>query len=238
MNVWWITKDKNFGDLLTPHILNFFNIQYNYINSAKLADCLCVGSIAHWSSPNKIMLGSGIITADSKISPDANWKFVRGPQTRKRIINAGGRCPEIYGDPGLLLSLLCKESQKEFDVGIVPHFVDYQYVKNKYPQFKIINVIDDNPINVAKEISKCRYIISSSLHGIIAAHSYNIPAAWVKFSNNVYGDDIKFIDYFESVNIDNDMLSTFDSPKFTKGIFNLDPIINIFKSLGAVNGIT
>lgn len=230
MKVWWLAKGNNFGDLLTPYILDYFKIPYEYVPKPHNANCICVGSIAHKATSQTVVLGSGIIRADEKISPDANWMFVRGPRTRARVLEVGGVCPEIYGDPGLLLPYFCKESKKEFDIGIVPHFVDYNIVKNRYPNHKIIDVINSNPLEVAKEISKCRYIISSSLHGIIAAHSYGIPAAWVKFSDNLHGDGIKFIDYYESVNL-TAVPSTVENPIFTCGTVDLQPIVNIFQSL-------
>lgn len=230
MKVWWLNKDKNFGDLLTPCIFDFFNIKYEYVSDSKIAECLCVGSIAHRSTPNKLMLGSGIITRDAKINSQSTWAFARGPLTRNRILELGGTCPEIFGDPALLLPYFCAESKKEFDVGIVPHFVDYDLVKEKYKDYKVINVKNNNPLEVAKEITKCRSIISSSLHGIIAAHAYNIPAAWVKFSNKIYGDDVKFFDHYQSLEIDG-QLSSVENPKFTSGVINLSPIINIFQSL-------
>jgi hypothetical protein len=48
-------------------------------------------------------------------------------------------------------------------------------------------------------LTSCRRIISSSLHGIIFAHAFDIPAAWVKISPRVIGDGFKFFDYYSSI---------------------------------------
>jgi pyruvyltransferase len=223
---WWPCATPNFGDLLTPEILNYFEIPYEWSNEF---DALCVGSIASYAKPGTIVLGSGIIGSNQKVSADAMWKFVRGPHTRKKILEAGGDCPEIYGDPALLIPLMYRESKKEFDIGIVPHYVDLPFVREKYPNYKIINLKNTNCEETVKEITKCRYIISSSLHGIIAAHAYGIPAAWATFTGKLKGDNIKFIDYFDSVQLET-VKSTVEDPVFSiPNSIDIRSIENIFK---------
>lgn len=46
----------------------------------------------------------------------------------------------------------------------------------------------------------CDIIISSSLHGIVFAHSYGKKALWIEISKNVIGDGYKFYDYYSSLN--------------------------------------
>ncbi|WP_245181085.1 polysaccharide pyruvyl transferase family protein [Flavobacterium sp. XN-5] len=66
------------------------------------------------------------------------------------------------------------------------------------------------------EFLQCERIISSSLHGIIVAHAYGIPAVWQKFSNKVFGDDVKYHDYMESVQMDV-YLSEIKTTAFSEG---------------------
>jgi pyruvyltransferase len=52
---------------------------------------------------------------------------------------------------------------------------------------------------VIDDIASCDAIASSSLHGVITANAYGIPAAWLEFSSKIGGDGMKYIDYFQSV---------------------------------------
>ena len=232
----WFIKPRpgNFGDLLTPIILKHFDVDFEFSSSG--FDAICVGSIASIAGYKTIVLGSGIISLNDKLDPEADWRFVRGPYTRRQVLYHGGKCPKIYGDPGLLLPLMCERSEIEYPVGIVPHFADYQYAKEKYPDAHIINVLNQDPISVVKEITKCEKIISSSLHGLITAHAYGIPAAWVHFNGpitikNKSYDDIKFIDYYSSAGDYLPIKSTVEKPHYTDLKIDLDPIIEIFVKL-------
>jgi len=195
---WWASGRKdagNFGDILNPLVLEYFNIPFTHTKSWKHIgiDLIAIGSIIDKATVDTTVLGSGVMSTESKINPNADFRLVRGPITRDCILRAGGECAENYGDPGLLLPLLCDESKKEHDIGFIPHFLDYEKIKAQFPNEFVIDIMDKNPLNVAQKISSCRAIVSSSLHGIIAAHSYGIPAAWAvsetlisKFSDTKY----------------------------------------------------
>jgi len=215
IKVYWGDIPMNFGDVLTGNLLNYLQIPFKHCNTYEDANTFIIGSIARFASANSNVLGSGIITMAERINPDANFKFVRGPLTRQAVLDAGGNCPEIYGDPALLLPEFCEESRKEHEIGIVPHYKNYTEFKRKYQdRFHVINVVNKDPLMVAKEITKCKKIISSSLHGIICAHAYGIPAAHIVGKNEIFGDGVKFEDYYKSVNAEHE-LSTIDNFKFT-----------------------
>jgi hypothetical protein len=217
LSFWWSKSPApgNFGDVLTPYILDHFGIRYRYNDRPRSADALCIGSIAKFAQKNTIVLGSGTMRASDELCARADWRFVRGPHTRDVIRSCGGDCPEIYGDPALLLPLIQPPAERrDRDVGIVPHYVDYDYVVRRYPNENVIRLVDKDPLRVAYEISRCKRIVSSSLHGIIAAHAYGIPAAWVEYSGKLAGDGIKFADHFASVGVDEPIKSWPSNPCF------------------------
>jgi len=232
MKVWWVQTPTpgNYGDILTPRILKHFGIRFEQAGSQDF-NTISIGSIAKTARAGTRVLGSGIMNLSDKLDPRAIWEFVRGPITRDRVLEMGGQCPEIYGDPAMLLPLLCPESRKSTDIGIVPHYVDYQHVKENYPQYRVINLLNKNPMIPARQITSCRYIISSSLHGIITAHAYGIPAAWMIFTGRLKGDNSKFLDHYQAMKMEL-YLSTWDDLRFTKPTeYSTDGIEGVLRTL-------
>ena len=54
---------------------------------------------------------------------------------------------------------------------------------------------------VFKDIVKCKYILSSSLHGLVVADSFGISNRWVEITDRVYGKGFKFFDYYSAFKI-------------------------------------
>lgn len=111
----------------------------------------------------------------------------------------------VLGDPALLLPLIIKASEKKcHKVGIIPHFseVDY-FIENFGDRFHIIDLRSSDIEGVTRDIISCHYILSTSLHGIIVAHAYGIPALWMEHTGlETYTKGFKFLDYFSAVGID------------------------------------
>lgn len=180
-------------------------LKYLYFNILKKPKiCLGIGSVlqsCHYN--NTVIWGSGIISSKSSV-PNGQYVAVRGYKTINRIKELGYNPPKTIGDPALLLPRIYKPKvKKEFLIGIIPHYTHHKDTINNFsdPSICIINML--NPIEkVITEINKCNLTISTSLHGIIVSHAYGIESIRATHSTKkLYGDNIKFSDYFSSIAI-------------------------------------
>lgn len=175
------TQRRNFGDLLTPLLIDrFIHLPYKYA-PPPIANLVMVGSILEHiknlpTSFEGIIVGIGKLHEQTKFCfPHAKILALRGPLTAKG--DCGSRRDIVFGDPGLLADELISPQEKQYDLGLVAHWTDKTLVQN--PIFKkynplIINVADD-PLKVIAQIAQCKKIVSSSLHGIILADALGIP---------------------------------------------------------------
>ncbi len=209
----FIFKEKeNYGDLLSKYLIEKISGKpIKWVHPKKLSwyhlnktHFLAIGSILHHATKYSIVWGSGIIDKEHDVEA-ANFRAVRGPQTRKFLLERGLSCPEVYGDPALLLPKYYNPMvEKRFSIGIIPHYNDFEIVSNMYindPDILVIDLMTLDIEEVTSKILQCEHTISSSLHGVIVSHAYNIPSIWVEFSDKIFGDGIKYRDYLESVAI-------------------------------------
>lgn len=205
-------QHENYGDDLNYYIIKkitgrkIINIRDTFIKWK--INYMFIGSILDMAFNNTIVWGAGFIGKDTiiRVKPLKIYA-VRGKLTRKALLQQGIECPEIYGDPALLLPYIYNtQKRKKYKVGIIPHVADQKnknllnwhnstndkskiILLNKYRKFE----------DIINEILECEIVLSSSLHGLIIADAYKIPNVWVKFSNNITGGSFKFLDYFSSV---------------------------------------
>jgi hypothetical protein len=216
--VWWSTGPApgNFGDILTPLILAHYGIAHRWTTKGQ-AQAISTGSIIKFARPGLQVLGSGAMRQSDHIDPRAVFHWVRGPLTAEYVRRDGGQCPDWYGDPAMLLPRLFPRTvDPVHEVGVFPHYVDLDACQ-RFPF--VISPLE--PVEtVLRKLWSCRRVISSSLHGIIAAHAYGIPAAWVKFSDKLNGDDTKFHDHAQAVGLAQMPISTADNPEFTHAAYS------------------
>ena len=89
-----------------------------------------IGSIIE-SLANKesIIWGSGAMYGGEKVLYEKPKKVlaVRGPLTRKYLLSQGVDCPEVYGDPALLLPKIYNPLiEKKYKLGVIPHNIDFE----------------------------------------------------------------------------------------------------------------
>lgn len=215
---YWVVE-TNFGDLLSPWLVEKLTglpvrlVKIKPGHDRKKPGFLsreieefshfAIGSIASRTNSKSIVWGSGTfgteIVADLKNA--ANYLAVRGPLTRNIVRIHGGACPEVYGDPALLLpEVYSPKIEKKHKVGLILRWSEADWHKLEIdPEVKMINFGTDKIEETLDDILSCERIISSSLHGLVLADAYGIPSAWL-VSDSPKGFEFKYYDYFLSVN--------------------------------------
>jgi len=218
----WKSKrgNGNFGDEMSPIILNkLYGKEIPTTNSMNYTKkILGVGSVLHLANKNDIIWGTGI----RKYEHDYNFNnlrvyAVRGLYTKNFLIEKKIKVPDIFGDPALLYPKLFdinKSNTPEYEIGFIPHLTQYdEYTKLIKDNSKYTNIHIINPTNnykkVINEITKSKYVISSSLHGLILADSLDIPNIML-YEKNLDEGKLKFLDYYSSQNRELDFINNLD----------------------------
>lgn len=206
-------EHNNLGDELNYYLLkelsgkqivNCFNL---YVPD--LENITCIGSIVDsMSNSNSVIWGTGAISdkRNMRVKP-RKICAVRGALTRQYLISQGIECPEVYGDPALLLPrIYAPKCENKYKIGIIPHYVDADnkvidaLVRQNPQEIKVIQMHGYNDWHeIIDMINECSFIASSSLHGLILADAYDVPNVWIEFSDKVAGSGFKFRDYFSAV---------------------------------------
>ena len=206
-----LPSDRNWGDdinfLFLKHLFNKDIVHCKKCNETNYA---MIGSILtpQFINNETIVWGSGMPRPQNILTKKPKKVCaVRGPLTRNFLLKAGVDCPEVYGDPSLLIPYYYYPVlEKKYEIGFIPHHsslnspVVKEFCKN--PGVHLIKTKGyKNWKTFIDEILSCKYIVSESLHGIIMAEAYGVPNLWVDVTlNHCY--DLKFHDFFLSLGCD------------------------------------
>jgi hypothetical protein len=159
---------------------------------------------------------------------------LRGKLTKSKLekISSKEYNKIVLGDPGLLCKHLIDNTNviKKYRLGIIPHYVDktnryISEIQANNPNSKIID-IQQEPYAFLKEISQCDTVVSSAMHGLIAADSLNIPNIRLILSDKLTGGDFKFNDYYSVFGIENHVkLDFFNNAVSSTKLSNLPDLV-------------
>lgn len=158
-----------------------------------------IGSIIGFIRQDATVWGSGILSPDwayrlyAKFS-NLDIRAVRGPNTAKVLRAVGKQVPDVYGDPAILMPLVYQPQSPEIsqDVSFIPHFSDKTVVPQGVTR---IEIQTHDYKAVIDQIVSSRRVISSSLHGIILAETYGVPAVLLLHD---YQNAFKYEDWYLS----------------------------------------
>jgi len=162
------------------------------------------GSVLHLCRERDIAWGIGANLNASRwrgrrrFATSLDIRSVRGPLTAA-FVRDFLELPEprVGGDPAVLAPRLFREwseIQSCGSVGLVQHYSDPVDAKGISEEVQVIDPLRD-PMIVVPEILSCDLVVSSSLHGIIVAESFGIPARWLRAETGGPAS-MKFYDYY------------------------------------------
>jgi hypothetical protein len=179
---WWPRRPYpgNVGDVLTPFIIEAVTGMPPRHASAG-EGLLMAGSTIDRAGPSTVVWGTGTLRRDVAVCPTARYHAVRGPITRAVVLRSGAACPDVYGDPGLVLPRLYRPTVRpRWRVGLVRHY-QHRPLHLRLEGVREIEILRCEPEGVRAfidDLLACEAIVSSSLHGLILAHAYGVPARW------------------------------------------------------------
>jgi pyruvyltransferase len=220
ISAFWIPspdmKYTNFGDILTPYILQKYNINCYHKDKDDNPDICGIGSLLHMIPKDF----SGYVWSTGMMYPTHRLHFkktplaVRGNLSCKQFDNDMSNV--AIGDGGLLLEKIYKPKPKrpyKYKLGIFPNYADIVNMRDN--PIENFNLIKSNPYDVLlidprnyietviDYICSCDKIITSSLHGAVVCDSYNIDyaifsARETQLAIHQLQGSFKFRDYFSA----------------------------------------
>ncbi|MBS0625144.1 MAG: HAD-IA family hydrolase [Verrucomicrobia bacterium] len=190
---------SNFGDALSAALIErMIRKEVAIAQASSQGKLLGMGSILNYAKEGDIVWGTGVNGKSTSYRfSNLDVRAVRGPLTRDFLLKRGIACPEVYGDPTLLLPIFFPEFQKnprpENEYIVIPHFSDeklFEHLPN------MVSVKEPWEI-VVRKILNSQFVVSSALSGVIVAEAFGIPARLLQVENKANTEDLfKYKDYY------------------------------------------
>ena len=201
---WW-NKKTNIGDQLSPLIVGFMRERLRLSDmpakSLRRIHLMALGSLIGMRRFDAVIWGSGIHCQETaeNVARRQNYvhydvRIVRGPVTAEILKKAGYEVPDVYGDPAVLMPLIYESPvrEKKYPVSVIPHVGTPAAL---LPEgVHVIRTETDDYRAFIDEIVSSERIISSSLHGIILAEAYGVPAVFC--AEGMENEKMKFTDWY------------------------------------------
>ena len=202
-------EHKNLGDYLSKVVVEWMLAQKHlsldtWVDGKR--DIYAIGSILLMGHQNTTVWGTGMPFEPSKIRGLFHNRYcrkldiraVRGPLTRQTLLKLGHECPEIYGDPAILMPLIYTPKRREKIINrlIIPHFSMENMAAADQDCGQILSMKTNDYQYVIDTICSSEVVISSSLHGIILAEAYGVPAIF--FQDRPERFNYKYADWYLS----------------------------------------
>ena len=201
----------NLGDTLSPVIVNWMLDRRGMSLSVPVGQTkhlLALGSLLGRGIFDATVWGSGILEVSTlprlkhqKGVRSYDIRAVRGPKTRDVLFDYGFPCPAVYGDPGVLLPLILPAHSAVSSagpVGVIFHrttdLSDFELPRG----CKRISIETSDYQRFVEELMGCSRIVSESLHGVILAESYGVPARVFLVGDRVSTCSFKYEDWYAS----------------------------------------
>lgn len=226
----WFRRVNNFGDLLGPLVVAHMHGKLDLATSRTRRRLLAVGSIVHFARDNDVIWGAGangkVLDQLTRIPKSIDIRAVRGPETRRVLIELGFDCPEVYGDPALLLpsllpGLRMAATRKAHDIALLPNIRDFRSMRNQPLGVHVINP-RSSVRRILLDIARSRRVAASSLHGLVVAQSLGIPTRRIRSNAEA---DLKYDDYVRGISFE-PAPATLDVAQAVREGFDEPPLID------------
>jgi len=159
---------------------------------------LAIGSVVHFARAGDVVWGSGVngkIDSARYERVNVDVRAVRGPRTADFLRKRNVEVPAVYGDPGLLISEFFARDDlaaghQRRAVTIIPNLNDV----TSFDLCVLGVVLPTEPLmQCLGKIAASDLVVGSSLHAIVVAEAFGIPARLVVSENE---SRFKYEDYY------------------------------------------